>query len=164
MQRELGHSDIKVSAMGMGCWAIGGLWTFRGTPGGWGEVDDNESIAALHAAYERGINFYDTAANYGTGHSERILAQAFSDRREKVIYATKFGWDVDVEGKTVVDYPPEDVVRHLQADCEASLQRLNTDYIDLYQFHVNQYPSEFAEGVRDKLEDLVTQGKIRYYG
>ena len=168
MQRVLGHSGIKVSALGMGCWAIGGPWEFLGNAAGWGEVDDKESIAALHAAYDHGITFYDTAANYGAGHSERILAQAFADRRDKVIYATKFGYAVDEETKQVSHYDNEEqtgnLVAHLKADCETSLRRLNTDVIDLYQLHVNEYDAELAAGVRDALEALVKEGKIRYYG
>jgi aryl-alcohol dehydrogenase-like predicted oxidoreductase len=168
MQRELGRSGIKVSAMGMGCWAIGGVWTFKGNAAGWGEVDDAQSIAALHAAFEHGITLYDTAANYGTGHSERILGQAFADRRDKVVYATKFGFQLDEVGKAVEPYDGDDktgnVLVRLRDDCDASLRRLNTDYIDLYQLHVNEYDPELAAGVRDGLEDLVKAGKIRYYG
>ena len=168
LQRELGHSGIKVSALGMGCWAIGGPWDFLGGPAGWGEVDDKESIAALHAAYDHGITFYDTAANYGAGHSERILTQAFADRRDKVYYATKFGYAVDGEAKQVSHYDDKpqkaDIVARLKDECEASLRRLNTDIIDLYQLHVNEYDPEMAAGVRDALEALVKEGKIRYYG
>lgn len=168
MQRELGHSGIKISALGMGCWAIGGVWDFLGNPAGWGEVDDKESIAALHAAHDRGVTFFDTAANYGTGHSERILGQAFADRRDKVVIATKFGYLVDEENKQVSHYDDNEsqgnIVARLKADCEASLRRLGTDVIDLYQLHVNAYdPAKGAE-VRDALEELVQEGKIRYYG
>ncbi len=167
MKRVLGRSGIEVSAMGMGCWAIGGVWSFLGSPGGWGETDDRESIAALHAAYDNGVTFYDTAANYGAGHSEHLLAQAFKDRRDKVVIATKFGYAVDEAGKRVSEYgdgKTGDVAGHLNADVEASLRRLETDVIDLYQFHVNEYDAAKSAEVRDKLEDLVTQGKIRAYG
>lgn len=168
MQRELGRAGLKVSALGMGCWAIGGPWDFQGSPAGWGASDDHESIAALHAAYDLGITFYDTAANYGTGHSERLLGQAFSDRRDKVVYATKFGYQVDEAAKQVFSYDGDDergdVLGRLQADCEASLRRLNTDYIDLYQLHVNSYAPDLAVGLRDGLEALVKDGKIRWYG
>jgi aryl-alcohol dehydrogenase-like predicted oxidoreductase len=167
MKRTLGRSNIEVSALGMGCWAIGGVWTINGIQAGWGQVDDAESLAALHAAWDHGVTFYDTAANYGAGHSEVILAQAFADRRDKVIYATKFGYSVDEAAKVVALYGDEKtgaVVGHLQADVEASLRRLNTDYIDLYQFHVNAYDAEKSAEVRDGLEELVKAGKIRYYG
>ncbi len=98
MKRILGCSGIEVSVLGMGCWAIGGLWQWLDGPGGWGEVDDAESIRAIHAALEHGINFFDTAANYGTGHSERILGQALAGRRQQAVIATKFGFVVDEAG------------------------------------------------------------------
>ncbi|MBN1122266.1 MAG: aldo/keto reductase [Anaerolineae bacterium] len=167
MKRVLGRSGIEVSALGMGCWAIGGVWSFLGSPGGWGETDDNESIAALHAAYDNGITFYDTAANYGAGHSEHLLAKAFKDRRDRVVIATKFGYAVDEAGKAVSEYgdgKTGDVAGHLAADVEASLRRLETDVIDLFQFHVNEYDAEKSAEVRDALEGLVRQGKIRAYG
>ncbi len=167
MQRVLGRSNIPVSAMGMGCWAIGGPWTMNGGPAGWGDVDDSESIRAIHAAMEHGITFFDTAANYGAGHSEQVLARAFEGRRDQVVIATKFGYHVDEAAKNVSTYgDPKtgDVVTPLKADCEASLRRLNTDTIDLYQFHVNEYDPDKAAPVRDALEDLVREGKIRYYG
>ena len=72
MKRQLGRSSIEVSAMGMGCWAIGGPWIINGNQAGWGEVDDEESLRAIRRALDLGITFFDTAANYGAGHSERI--------------------------------------------------------------------------------------------
>lgn len=167
MQRTLGRSDLPVSALGIGCWAIGGPWTFLGGAAGWGVVDDDESVAALHAAFASGVTFYDTAANYGAGHSERILARAFTDRRDKVVIATKFGYAVDEANKAVGPYGDDttgDVITPLRADCEASLRRLDTDVIDLYQFHVNDYAPEKAAAVVDALEGLVKDGLIRYYG
>lgn len=165
--RKLGKSGIEVSAVGMGCWAIGGPWTFDGHQAGWGQVDDAESIRAIHRALELGINFFDTAANYGCGHSERLLGRALADRRDQVVIATKFGYNVDEDARNVTLYGDPrtgDVVSALRADCEASLHRLNTDVIDLYQFHVGGYDPEKAAGVRDALENLVAEGKIRFYG
>ena len=81
-QRMLGRSDIQISPMGLGCWAVGGLWYWLDGPGGWGDIDDNESVRAIHAALDLGINFFDTAANYGTGHSERILARHRGETRQ----------------------------------------------------------------------------------
>ena len=92
-QRMLGRSGIQVSPMGLGCWAIGGTWYWLDGPGGWGDIDDNESVRAIHAALDLGINFFDTAANYGTGHSERILARALEGKRDKAVIATKFGFN-----------------------------------------------------------------------
>lgn len=151
--------------MGIGTWAIGGPWDFGSTAAGWGEVDDGESVAALRSAFDQGITFYDTAANYGAGHAEKIVARALAGKRDEVVVATKFGYRVDVTGKQVTDYDQDgEVVDRLFADCEASLRRLDTDVIDLYQFHINEYPVEKAGEVRDRLEDLVAMGKIRYYG
>lgn len=160
--RELGTTGIKISALGMGCWAIGGpFWTGE-TPLGWGEVDDNESIRAIHAALEMGVNFFDTADVYGAGHSERVLARALAGRREDVVIATKFSNMFDETTKQVTgsDASPG----YIRQACEASLRRLDTDYIDLYQFHDNGYPPEKAIPVRETLEELVEEGKIRAYG
>jgi aryl-alcohol dehydrogenase-like predicted oxidoreductase len=127
-------------------------------------VDDAESIRAIHYALDAGINFFDTAANYGCGHSERILGQAIARRRDKVIIATKFGYVVDEENRTVTE--TEDVVSRIRHECESSLRNLQTDYIDLYQFHREDpdYDMKKAAEVRDVLEDLVGEGKIRWYG
>jgi aryl-alcohol dehydrogenase-like predicted oxidoreductase len=165
MKRMLGRSGIEVSALGLGCWAIGGPWQWLDGPGGWGEVDDAESIHAVHAALDHGINFFDTAANYGTGHSERILGQALAGRRQQAVIATKFGFVVDEAGKRVTRFAhDEDVIRDARVSCEASLRRLGTDYIDLFQLHVWDYPAESAVAVRNELEALVREGKIRAYG
>jgi aryl-alcohol dehydrogenase-like predicted oxidoreductase len=166
-KRQLGRSGLEASGIGLGCWAIGGPWTFDGYPAGWGQVDDEESIRALHCALDRGIDFFDTAANYGCGHSERLLGRAVAGRRDRVIIATKFGYDVDEEAKNVTHYGDPrsgDVVSRIRQDCEASLRRLNTDYIDLYHFHVGYYSPEKAVQVHEVLEELVSEGKIRFYG
>ena len=162
LRRRLGRSGIEISAMGLGCWAIGGPWTFDGEQMGWGQIDDAESIRAIHCALDMGITFFDTAANYGAGHSETILGQAVANRRDRVVIATKFGYLVDEAKRTVTeDY---DVPGHMRRDCEASLRRLNTDYIDLYQLHVGPYDTEQVIAVRDGLEALVVEGKILWYG
>ena len=162
MRRALGRSGIDVSALGMGCWAIGGPFWDGEIPLGWGEVDDDESIMAIHAAVDRGVNFFDTANVYGAGHSERVLGRAFSDRRSEVVIATKFNsvFDETTRQVTGSDATPQGI----RKACEDSLRRLNTDYIDLYQFHDNGYPAEQAAPVRDTLEALVEEGKIRAYG
>ncbi len=161
MKRQLGRSGIEVSSMGMGCWAIGGPFWAGETPLGWGEVDDTESTRALLKAFELGVTFFDTADAYGTGHSEKLIGEAFRTMRDQVVIATKFGNIIDEESKQLVgsDATPE----YIRAACEASLRRLQTDYIDLYQFHLNDYPIEQAEDVRETLEALVQEGKIRHY-
>lgn len=160
--RKLGRSGIEVSALGMGCWAIGGPFFSGETPHGWGEVDDDESVRALHRALELGVNFFDTANVYGAGHSERVLARAFNGIRERVVIATKFNAVFDEATRQVTgsDSSPAGI----RAACEESLRRLETDYIDLYQFHDNGFPAEKAGPVRDTLEELVREGKIRAYG
>ena len=166
-KRRLGRSNLEVSAMGLGCWAIGGPWDWLEADGskgpvGWGQVDDAESTRAIHYALEAGINFFDTAANYGCGHSERILSQAIAGRRDQVILATKFGYVVDEEKRIVSE--TENVISRIRQECEASLRRLQTDYIDLYQFHKGNYDPEKAAEILEVLEALVGEGKIRWYG
>ncbi len=160
--RELGRSGIQVSALGLGCWAIGGPFWAGETPVGWGKVDDEESIGAVHRALELGVNFFDTADVYGAGHSERVLARALAGRRQQVVIATKFGNQFDENSKQVTGISADpDYIRQA---CEASLRRLGTEYIDLYQFHWGDRPAEQAREVRDTLETLVQAGKIRAYG
>jgi aryl-alcohol dehydrogenase-like predicted oxidoreductase len=162
MRRVLGRSGIEVSAVGMGCWAIGGPFWSGETPLGWGEVDDNESLRAIHAALDRGVDFFDTANVYGAGHSERVLGRAFAVRRSQVVIATKFSSVFDETTRQVTGSDASPV--GIRKACEDSLRRLNSDYIDLYQFHDNGYPAEEAAPVRDTLEELVQEGKIRAYG
>lgn len=148
--------------MGLGCWAIGGPFWSGSEPHGWGEVNDDESIRAIQRALDLGITFFDTANVYGAGHSERILGKAVSDRRSSVVIATKFNslFDEQTRQVTGASAQPADI----RKACEDSLRRLNTDVIDLYQFHDNGYPADQAEQVRDTLEALVSEGKIKTYG
>lgn len=162
MKRTLGRSGIEVSAVGMGCWAIGGPFWRGDTPVGWGDVDDSESIRAIHRALELGATFFDTADVYGAGHSERVLANAFEGRRDQVVIATKFGNVFDEDAKQITGSSAEP--DHIRAACDDSLKRLNTDYIDLYQLHLNGYDADKAPEIRDTLEELAQQGKIRAYG
>ena len=162
-QRTLGRSDLQVSAMGLGCWAIGGPWYWLDGQGGWGDIDDNESVRAIHHALENGISFFDTAANYGTGHSERILGRALKGKRDKAVIATKFGFKVN-ETEKRVSIREDDHLLHVRAECKSSLRNLNIDVIDLYQLHVWDYPLEKVPAMVDLLESLVKDGKIRYYG
>lgn len=125
---------------------------------GWGIVEEQELIAAVHAALDRGINFFDTADTYGLGQSERTLGKALGTRRSEAIIATKFGVRVEKEG-TVYDNSPEWIV----SACESSLRRLNTDYIDLFQLHYRDGKTNLTTVV-ETLETLRRQGKIRYFG
>jgi aryl-alcohol dehydrogenase-like predicted oxidoreductase len=160
--RKLGRSGLEVSALGMGCWAIGGPNYRDGNPIGWGPVDDEESLRAIRRALELGITFFDTADIYGCGHSEVILGKALGRDRERVTLATKFGLLFE-EGQGPAsgkDASPA----YIRRACEASLRRLQTDRLDLYQFHIWDHPAERAGEVLATLEQLVQEGKIRWYG
>lgn len=160
--RTIGRSGIEVSPMGMGCWAVGGPFWRGETPVGWGVVDDDESVRAIHAALDRGITLFDTANVYGAGHSEYVLARALEGRRDQVVIATKFSNIFDEASKQITG--SDNTPAGIRAQCEDSLRRLNTDYIDLYQFHDNGFPADQSEPVRETLEALVAEGKIRAYG
>jgi len=162
MRRTLGRSGIEVSALGIGCWAIGGPWWAGSQPLGWGEVDDAESVRALRRALELGVTFYDTSDVYGTGHSERILGQAFAGHRDEVVIATKWGNVFDEETRQLTG--TDGSAGHLRTAVEGSLRRLGTDHIDLYQLHLNDLPIPAALDLVGTLEALVADGKIRAYG
>jgi aryl-alcohol dehydrogenase-like predicted oxidoreductase len=160
--RPLGRSGIQVSAVGLGCWAIGGpFYDHEGRPLGWGEVDDDASIGAIRSAMDLGVNFFDTADAYGAGHSEEVLGRALKGRRHQAVIATKFGNLFDPKSRVMAgeDASPA----YIRQALEASLQRLDTDYVDLYQFHIWGYPAAQAEPVVETLETLVQAGKIRSY-
>ncbi len=168
LERVLGKSKLEVSALGMGCWAIGGPWTWdqpgeEPYPAGWGSTDDEESIRAVHAAIDLGVNFFDTAANYGAGHSEVVLGRALKGKRDTVVIATKFGHIVNEEKKTVYGDSAL-IMKNVRSDVEDSLRRLQTDYIDIYQLHDGGYDPKLAVELRGILEDLVSSGRIRWYG
>ncbi len=148
--RTLGNSGLKLSAIGFGCWAMGG---------GWGQTDDIESIAAVRRALDFGINFFDTADIYGFGHSEKVLAEALGSRRKDVVVATKVGLAWDEHGCMF----RSSTRHHIMMAVEASLKRLKTDYIDLYQVHWPDYHTPF-EITMKAMDDLVKSGKVRYIG
>ena len=141
--RALANTDIKVSAIAFGCWAIVGGFN-------WGPQDEKDSLDALRTAYDAGINFFDSAEGYGNGRSEQLLARGLSDVRDRIVIATKVS-------------PRHFVPHDLRAACERSLRNLNSDWIDLYQLHWpnRALPIDETLGV---LEDLKQQGKIRAYG
>jgi aryl-alcohol dehydrogenase-like predicted oxidoreductase len=150
-----------VPALGVGTWALGGEWTFDGRPAGWGSVDDDDSIAAIRAAFEGGVRLLDTADVYGCGHAERIVGRAIASFRDDVVLTTKVGLVFDEATRTGAgqDVSPA----YVRRACDASLRRLGTDVIDLYLVHptppVNQLPDLVAA-----FEGLVAAGKIRTYG
>jgi aryl-alcohol dehydrogenase-like predicted oxidoreductase len=148
--RDLGRTGWKVSEISFGAWAIGGA--------GWGEVDDKESLDALHRAVDLGVNFIDTADVYGMGRSERLLARLRKERKETIYVATKAGRQLDPH--TAEGYNKANLTQFL----EDSLKNLETDCIDLLQLHcpppVLLYRPEFFA----IMDDFVRAGKIRYYG
>lgn len=163
MKRKIGRSGIEVSALGLGCWAIGGPFWTGDKPHGWGSIDDNESIKAIQRAIDLGVNFFDTADVYGAGHSETVLGQALEGyERTEVVIATKFGntFDENTKQMTGTNISPE----YIRQACQASLKRLKTDYIDLYQLHVWTIELEDAVKVVEVLEALIDEGLIRTYG
>lgn len=160
--RVLGRSGISVSPMGLGCWAIGGQFIMDNKVDGWGNVDDGESIRAIQCALDMGVNFIDTADAYGIGHSEEVIGKAIAGRREHVVLATKFGYFGNEATKTLhgINLDPN----YIERACDASLRRLNTDYIDLYQLHVWEIKISELEKVCNTLDGLVDKGKIRAFG
>jgi aryl-alcohol dehydrogenase-like predicted oxidoreductase len=163
LRRRLGRSGIEVSALGLGTARIGGLgWQRDDLTVHYQQDQVDAAIRAIHRALDLGIDFFDTADVYGAGHSERVLGQALTGRRHQVVIATKFGetFDEQTGQHTEEELSPA----YIRRACQASLRRLDTDYIDLYLFHIRDYDLERAAKVRDTLEDLVDQGKIRAYG
>ena len=167
--RTLGRSGIEVFPIGLGCWAIGGPFARSSdgerSPLGLGDVHDDQSLRALPHPRDRGVSFFDTANNYGAGHSERILGRALAGRRDGVVIATKFASVFDEDAG--VHYDDRDLPMTYEAireACEGSLRRLQTDYVDVYLFHHGEYDVDAAAAVRDILERLVDDGLIRWYG
>ncbi|WP_437730297.1 aldo/keto reductase [Sorangium sp. So ce1335] len=147
--RSLGRTGFRVSTVSFGAWAIGGTW---------GDVDDKESLAALHRAVERGVNFFDTADVYGDGRSERLLARLRRERREEIVIATKAGRRLSPHD--AAGYSAE----NLTAFVERSLKNLETDALDLVQLHCPPTDVYYRPEVFDVLDRLVKAGKVRFYG
>ncbi|MCL7423533.1 aldo/keto reductase [Streptomyces sp. YS415] len=160
--RTLGRSGIDVSALGFGCWAIGGEWTDPdGQPLGWGRVDDEESVRAVRRALDLGVTFFDTADTYGAGHSERVLGRALGKRRADVVVATKWGNVFDEETRTLTG--GDDSPAYARRALTASLRRLDTDWVDLYQLHLSEADPERAAELRHVCEEFVREGLVRAY-
>ena len=154
--RKLGYSELHLTTIGLGTWAMGGGdWKF-----GWGPEDDMASVKAIHAALDLGINWLDTAAIYGHGHAEEVVGRAIKGIRNEVVVATKCGrvWEGDSReiGKSL---RPDSIKREV----EASLKRLNIETIDLYQIHWPEPDEEIEEGWA-AMAQLVKEGKVRYVG
>ncbi len=152
--RKLGYTDLNLTTVGLGTWAMGGPWQF-----GWGPQDDDEAIAAILAALDAGINWIDTAPVYGLGHSEELVGKALKQTGHKPLIATKCGllWN---EKKEKVSCLKRDSIR---AECHASLKRLGVEVIDLYQMHWPE-PDEDVEQAWEEMARLADEGKVRYLG
>ena len=153
--RPLGNSDLNLTAIGFGAWAIGGGgWAFA-----WGAQDDALSVAAVHEALDLGINWIDTAAVYGLGHSEEVVAKALEGLARRPYVFTKCGrvWDENRQiGKRIT-------AESIRAECEASLRRLRVDVIDLYQIHWPEPDEDIEEGWQEMVR-LKKEGKVRWIG
>jgi aryl-alcohol dehydrogenase-like predicted oxidoreductase len=153
--RQLGNSDLKITPLGVGAWAMGGAgWAFS-----WGPQDDAESVGAIHAALDKGINWIDTAAVYGLGHSEEVVGKAVKERSDRPYVFTKcertWGEDRQIKKSLKRD--------SIFQECENSLRRLGVETIDLYQIHWPE-PDEDVEEGWAALAELKKQGKARWIG
>jgi aryl-alcohol dehydrogenase-like predicted oxidoreductase len=154
-KRRLGNSDLEITRIGIGGWAIGG----SGYAFAWGAQDDRESIDAIRAGLDRGINWIDTAAVYGLGHSEEVVAKALEGLSERPYVFTKCERAWDESGQITPSLKAESIRR----ECEASLRRLKTDVIDLYQIHWPQPDEDIEEGWA-AVAELRKEGKVRWIG
>ncbi len=154
--RKLGFTDMEFTTCGFGAWAVGGPWDW-----GWGVQDDDESIAAIQKGLDLGINWIDTAAAYGLGHSEEVVGKAIKGRRDQIYIATKCGlvWDGRTDG--TVDNRLK--AWSIRKEAEDSLRRLGVDVIDLYQIHWPKPDEDLEEGWTE-ISRLVEEGKVRYAG
>lgn len=153
-KRRLGDTELQLTTVGLGTWAMGGPWEF-----GWGPQDDEEAVAAILAALDRGINWIDTAPVYGLGHSEELVGQALKPTRHKPYIATKCGLLWNDRRQKVPCLDPQSIRR----ECHASLERLGIETIDLYQMHWPD-PDEGIEAAWEEMARLVQEGKVRYIG
>jgi len=152
--RQLGRTDLHLTTVGLGTWAIGGPWEY-----GWGPQDDDEAIGAILTALETGISWIDTAPAYGLGHSEELIGKALQQVSEKPLIATKCGilWNEKKEKVTCLKR------QSIRDECHASLKRIGVDVIDLYQMHWPD-PDEDVEEAWEEMAALVAEGKIRHLG
>ena len=156
--RQLGNTDLTVSEVGFGVWTVATNW--------WGKIDSDERVKLLQEAVTLGVTMFDTADTYSEGFGEEILAKAIGPSRHDVVYATKFGYDIynAVPREGHRERPQNFTPEFIRYACEQSLRRLNTDYIDLYQLHNPRVTTIEKDEVFSTLEDLVQEGKVRYYG
>jgi aryl-alcohol dehydrogenase-like predicted oxidoreductase len=152
--RQLGNSELELTAVGFGAWAIGGPWEF-----GWGPQDDEESIRTIRTALDEGINWIDTAPVYGRGHSEQVVGRALKDVAQKPITATKCSLVWDEKQDKISCLREKSIIN----ECHQSLKRLGVEVIDLYQMHWPEPDEQLEEGI-GAMAKLQQQGKVRYIG
>ncbi len=181
-KRILGKSNLEVTALGLGCMRLA-TWQMGGKSFNFGKIDETEAISAIHMAIDAEINVFDTAAVYGAGSNEKLLGKAIKNRRDKVIVISKGGYHIDDARNMVVSRSGEEIIdwkdvtespdilespQDIKKICEGSLKRLDIDYIDFYLLHTffqnDKFDLEKAAQIRDSLEELVQEGKIRWYG
>ena len=157
--RNLGDTGIQVSAVGFGLWTVSTGW--------WGIDDERHGLDLLRRAHDSGVTFFDTADSYGQGKGETMLADALGDVRERIVIATKFGYDFynnTNERDGHKELPQDFSAKHIRFAVELSLERLSTDYIDVYQLHNPRMWAVQSEELFATLDDLKAEGKIRAYG
>lgn len=157
--RRFGNTDLNVSEIGFGSWAIGGAASVGGIEIGWGHSDDAVSVAAIESAIDTGINFFDTADFYGLGHAETLLGKTIGNRPD-IFIASKVGQRIGVDGKIAIDYSKKYIVEA----CDESLRRLQRDHIDFHHLHVARMVHLENGECIEAMQLLQQQGKIRYWG
>ncbi|TNE69097.1 MAG: aldo/keto reductase, partial [Bacteroidetes bacterium] len=157
--RKFGNTDLTVSAVGFGAWAIGGPSMAGDIPIGWGSTDDAESLAAIRRSLDLGVNFFDTANFYGLGHSENLLGKTIGPKQD-ILIATKVGHRLNEKNEIFLDYSKA----HILEACTESLRRLGRDHIDFYQLHTARLADLERGECVEAMELLKQQGKIRYWG
>ncbi len=158
-KRRFGDTELFVSEVGFGSWAIGGPAMVGGTPIGWGTIDDLVSMKALRKAVDQGVNFFDTADFYGLGHSEELIGDVFGNS-DQIIVASKVGHRLKDNDSIALDYSK----KYILSACERSLKRLRRESIDYYQLHSARVVHLEAGECVEAMELLKAQGKIRYWG
>ncbi|MBK8502894.1 MAG: aldo/keto reductase [Saprospiraceae bacterium] len=157
--RKFGKTELLVSEIGFGAWAIGGPAEVGGMAIGWGNTDDRESVSAIRQALDLVITFFDTADFYGVGHSEELLGQELKKEKD-ILIASKVGHRKSAENKIVLDYSYE----YIMSACEASLRRLQREQIDYYQLHTAKVTDLENGACLEAMQRLASEGKVRHWG
>ena len=157
--RVLGQTDLKVSVFGIGSWQLSGALTIDGFPDGFPDCGREKAIAIIQGCGDLGINLIDTAEIYGDGEGERRIGKAIANQRDRWIISSKFGLRTNSQQQRIINSHPHTI----RSSLEGSLRRLNTDYLDIYLYHVPP-KLKWIEAGKKILQDLKAEGKIRFYG